>query len=206
MQFRKNQSSFTLVELLITLSILTIIAGSIHLTFSTAISSTRKGEIDMQVYQDGRLVISRIDRELSSCLIPESAEAEDIKFAGAKDDLKFVTISSFHDKIMSHGAKLVEVYYYLESDKDSSILQREERALVGPEADEKYTCTIAEKVTDMSFCYFDGEKWIDSWQEKEELPQAVKITLGLKPSEKTVSFRTTISIPAGKVLTITNEE
>lgn len=160
----------------------------------------------MQVYQDGRLVISRIDRELSSCLIPESAEAEDITFSGAKNNLRFVTISSFHGKIMSHGAKLVEVYYYLESDGDSSILQREERALVGPEADEEYSSTIAEKVTELNFHYFDGEDWVDSWQEKEELPQAVKITLGLKPSEKTVSFRTTVSMPVGKIITVINGE
>jgi type II secretory pathway component PulJ len=198
-----TSSSFTLVELLITLSILTVIAGSIHLAFSTAISVWRRGEIDMQVYQDGRLVISGISRELSSCLILESSK--DITFVGAEDNLKFVTISSLQDKVVSQGSRLIEVYYYLEHDGDT--LQREERPLIGSGGtNEEYSHILAEKVTNLSFGYFDGEAWMDFWQEKEELPQAVKITLGLKPSEKSVIFRTTVSIPTGKTITIANEE
>jgi type II secretion system protein J len=195
---------FTLVEMLVAFSILSFIAGSIYLVFSTAISVWNRDEVNMQVYQDGRLAVSTMGREIGSCFIPESSGDEGIPFTGDESSLKFVTISSLDARAVLRGARLIEVCYYLEHDENTLVLLGEKKTLVGPAADERHI--LAENVTSLKFCYFDGEDWMDSWQGEEGLPQAVKITLGLKQSDETAHFRTNICMRAGGTTVVPNEE
>jgi len=101
-------NGFTLVELLLALSIFSVIALSLYGTFATGISLTKRSEKTDEVYRQVRWTLEKISAELENMVNYDFSNSYPARlaFTGERDKITFIVPS---DK----GLKVVR--YYLQS-------------------------------------------------------------------------------------------
>jgi type II secretion system protein J len=201
----RTKNGFTLLELLIAVSIVVFIVVSVYASIS--LISNIEGSVNKSVdfYQTANLALQIICADISSAFI--SLENEKLIFLGsdggsgdsAADEIEFFALI---DEEFSPGYMvpvLKRIKYYLEEDK----LMRMETGMIakGLEDEEGNSFELCEGVFGIDFEYYDGENWQTNWdsdrireRENEEktgtirskrkpdwtnklLPRIVKITL-----------------------------
>lgn len=119
----ENKAGFTLAELLVASTLLTIIMAAVYTAFSNTILTWQRGESGVDVYQTARQSLALLTRELQSPL-PDSH----VYMEGTNRSLSFFTLSRPQDVTKGAGEHAVYVSY--------SIVQgqfiREEAVLDGP--------------------------------------------------------------------------
>lgn len=124
---RQHDAGFTLVELIVASTLMTLVLSGVYFTFSTVVRSWRDAEAGTEAYQEGRRALGLLERELRG--VPESALH---LFQGRYDEVSFVTLSSPLDVELGEGRRLLFVRYYLDTDRGVTYLVRDEAPLVGP--------------------------------------------------------------------------
>ena len=170
------KKAFTLIEILVAMSILVIVIASTLAIFRTAANSWRKGEIRAQRYQQARFILERMSREIAS-IFPTSLAGP--YCLGTPE--KFYFICSLSDA----PASLIEVGYWL--DEDSEELMRSYQG--APDYDfstfEKEEA-LSENIMGLNFQYSTGQDWQDNWDSRLGraqsgiLPKAVKIEFAIE--------------------------
>ncbi len=184
----KEEKAFTLVELLISISILAIIMLSLYSAFNTGVLGLRQVEEGALVSESGYLILSRIDRDLRNSFAYYN---DDVKFVGKKDALSFLSLTPDFSFIS----------YSLNGNKLLRLIRTNKEAI---KADSKTNPRVlAKNVKQIEFTYlaFDPNtkklKETDSWTDNTALPVAVRITLTLEKKEASPFVRT-IYLPVGK--------
>ncbi len=128
----KPQGGFTLIELIIAITIVSMIMAIILGGMRLSIRAWEVGEGRVEVYQTGRVILERMSQEIKSIYpyryereIAAEDKTEKIKksilsFKGEPDRLWFVTFSEGLSQGMQ-GKGLREVLYYIEKDHDKEI-------------------------------------------------------------------------------------
>ncbi len=121
------QGGFTLIELIIAITIVSMIMAIILSGMRLSIRAWEVGEERVEVYQTGRVILERISQEIKSMYpyryereVAAEDKTEKIKknvlaFKGEADRLWFVTFSEGLSQGMQ-GKGLREVLYYIEKD------------------------------------------------------------------------------------------
>jgi len=187
-----REKGFTLLEILIAITILSLIAVIIGGSVRLGIRAWEKGEAGIDGSQRLRVLSERLSQQIKSAY-PYEIETEDgkvVAFGGGPDSLWFVT------SLTTHAAEspLKWVSY---SVKDGALVVKEGRL-----PDKKLLEMVSEKgvvlapeVSELSLEYLSREgRWEESWDLKESLPQAVRISMSGIPSF-------VVSIPAGRTET-----
>ncbi|NQT46350.1 MAG: prepilin-type N-terminal cleavage/methylation domain-containing protein [Candidatus Omnitrophica bacterium] len=214
---KAKRNGFTLVEISIVMAILAILSMSLFTVFRISTDSWRKMEAKLMLYQNGRMALDRISRDLSSVFIESSSSIHflafddtilpdlRIKTGTAKDELFFVA-SPLSD---GTGSDVCEVGYWLRA-SDNMLMRHYVRSTDGAAYDFVFddgaldiSYPMASYITDLQFKYFDEATlaWVDTWDSSASatLPRAVKVTIRVKedvadnPQERI--FSTTIHLP-----------
>ncbi len=175
-----NHRSFTLVELLITLSIFSIVILSLYSAFHTGIFSYNRLDNSISLYQTARKVLNRIDLDLKNIF---SYSNEDTGFVGGKDWLNFFTLIGSDFSSVSYERKETNLLRLCKK----GIETLKENISMRPKVLAKNI-----KEIDFSYGFLTDEKnvlvWEDNWAdtdiEKGNLPLAVKISLTLEENSK----------------------
>ena len=172
-----SKTGFTILELLVSLTILTFIALIIGQGFRIGVNSWEKGEAETIATQKLRILSGMLTQQLKSFYHYrtklEGEVKESILFKGENDSIFFVT--TFADNSYG-GLKWVRysykegVLYYREGllpDKD---------VMDNIEGDEEVLDSDMEEVT---FEYYAGneDEWKDSWDDEDSIPDSVRIKL-----------------------------
>ncbi|MBW1678788.1 MAG: prepilin-type N-terminal cleavage/methylation domain-containing protein, partial [Deltaproteobacteria bacterium] len=213
------QKGFTLLELLITVVILSLIVGIAGGAFRLSIRVWEKGEEKMEEFRKTRIVLDRLAQQIKS-FYPYWIKEEDkyeIAFQGEANTLTFVSPISLQSPMITG---LVLVQYLLEHDRNpdeggdlilrESLLIGDDLSPVSLEESEKEGSgvTLLSGLDELTFDYYvlppdskEGE-WLESWVWKEQeedmmLPQAIRITLKQKPKnpETDEPLTTAMTIP-----------
>ena len=185
---RNKAKAFSLVELLIALSIFAVVSIAIYSTFSSGMSVLRRvRNIDL-VQQNMLLKGERFGKELR-----QAVTLRKIVFAGAKDRCSFGAV------INDMPGRLT----YLFDDSSQALLRYFEdlsaiitsEGKIDPELKSKPSVFLSKvKGIEFSYLYLDLGKniyiWTDEWKEKF-LPLAVKLSI---TTEKQ-NYATTVFIP-----------
>lgn len=197
---RFQLQGFTFVELMLAISIFTIVAVAIYSTFGTGVSAWKKASKAQNLYQDIRLALDRMTYDLENA-VSYSKKTDFSNFLGEKNKISFYSLTEVFQKIPAHP-ELRKITYSL--DEPAHILERLEQTFPEswqnlPEPEE-----IAAQIAGLNFfyCYEDEGneppyKWKDTWDSKENIPQGVKIELEVGTEEKTV-FTKYVFIPTGE--------
>jgi len=166
---------FTLLELIIALTILTLVTLIVGSGLRIAIRAWDKGELETEETQRLRILSGMLSYQLKSAYpyTIKTEDGEEIVFSGTKNTLLFVTTVA--DREMG-GLKWVKYTY-----KDGNLFYNE--GLLPDKELEKTTeddgDIIDTEINKMEFEYLDQEgEWKDSWEDEGSLPQAVRISIG----------------------------
>lgn len=180
----KPLTGFTLIEVLIATSIIAIVALSLYSAFQTGFLSYRKVDVSFELYQNARIILSRLELDLKNAF---AYYVQDPKFSGQKEVLEFFSAVDSY----SAGRKYHNIYR-IKYELQGKVLKRSFRAGLKALSDEALPVSeeLSSDVKEITFEYALGfenpdnpYEWRDSWLSEEigntPLPLAVKVKLSL---------------------------
>ena len=205
-----KRPGFTLLEIIIALSMLVLILGSVYGTYTATTRSLAHSKQKHAMQQQARVFLQRIASEIRCCYAgyqDKSAQTSPGNIrTGEKELLKQEDVSLFVGKEVSSGESFLQfvtsavdskrehsfgglaiVEYTL--DESTNTLSRSKRRYVGGFEDDKDNynwLVVLENVQEITVEYFDGKKWLEEWDSKDTkglLPQAVGISLVLQTED-----------------------
>jgi general secretion pathway protein J len=209
-------TGFTLVEVMITLTILGFILLMISGSFRLGISSWERGESTRDEYQKVRIISQLISQQIKSAfpyrIKTQQAEGNYLAFEGKAEKVKFV--STLPIKGRQSGGWVYTIYEFKEGGSEGGQLVLYEQRVLNknffeedPEAES--AVPLLEGVSSVRFEYYreeDSEKnqtggWVEEWNAKEEkaLPRMFRMTILQKKGEKAereLPITVTASLPA----------
>jgi general secretion pathway protein J len=214
----KGASGFTLLELIVTFTILSLVVVMILGALRLGSASWERGEERVEKVQKKRIVFELLSQQMKSSfpyrIKSQKAEADFLAFLGERTSLRFVSAFSIRAR-KQEG--LVFVIYKVEEERASgkTLKVYEKRVLnknfLEETPDEEQFFTVTDGLSDLSFEYFDegpvegrgkdaSGEWVESWdtKEKKALPSQVKITVTWKEkkAELEVPLPAVVSLPA----------
>ncbi len=185
---------FTLLEMLLAITIFSMVVVIIFSAFRLGSSSWEKGEQDLEQFQRIRAVTELLYREIRSCF-PYAVTPGELDthvkfyaFFGGTDSLKFVTTASLHN--MNRSLSFLEFWV-----KDGKGLMAGEARALGSDLsdsslrDKERALCIDPAVKKIRFRYYDQKKkdeqgeWVQNWNPRDKvdmnlrLPRAVEVDL-----------------------------
>jgi general secretion pathway protein J len=192
-----SEKGFTLLEILIAISILSIITAIIASSLQVGILSWERGEAATERYQQIRILTDEIVQQLKSIYPYKFQKAGITKpkliFYGEEHSLGFITTLVKGSK-GERGGGLMFVYYDLDNEK--GLIKREKIVFTGDISikDLGDSIELDPEISELKFEYYEKNRkdpqsgrWVNSWdgKSKNQLPKAIRITLGFSRKEKT---------------------
>ena len=189
-----EESGFTLLEVMVALTILSLMLLLIFGAFRLGLSVWERGEVTKEEYQRLRIVSQMLSQQIKS-MVPykiktQKAEADYIAFEGKANSLKFVSALPIKQK--APGGFVYAIYRFNEDGKEGGRLTLFEQRVLNKDfleedPKEELGISLLEGISSMTFEYYreeDSENnqdggWFEEWSSKEEkeLPRAVRITI-----------------------------
>lgn len=209
---------FTLIEILIAVSIFSVIAIALYTGFNAGIRVWRRAEQNMELHQSIRFFLGGIGKELRNAInygqaegigeIAGEGEAKlvvkpDLVFVGERDNISFVTLITRILEENESSVELAKINYSLNT--DGTLMRKAAYQNEGFAETDINTEKLISDVEELRFEYVykaeDEElppTWKDYWQGQEGLPIGVKVFLKLKKQEGIAGdFFKTVFIPTG---------
>ncbi len=219
MRCKSYRLGFTLIELMLSLSLLAIVCTVTCLTFSVSLRAWKKGTSMTDSLHHGDYVVEQLVMGLRSMYYPESRPGKLYGFwhedngsgEDARDVISWVKLGS---ALVGSGSPFVDsphrVKFYIDTDdKERSVVALKAWQLLGqpeefdPEDLEPihlsrrvigFDCRAAYQVVE------DEIDWRDEWEKTNNIPTVVEVTLYLEPAEEDgvpTQITRIIGIPVG---------
>jgi general secretion pathway protein J len=204
----KRPRGFTLLELLVAISILAMVSVLIYGAFS-AMRRTKEGlERIQDRYREGRIAMQRVTRELSSAYLTlhlpldQSLIVVNTAFIGTRgnpaDRVDFNAFANTRRDRNAHESDQAEISYYGSSNPDAGGTDLVRRVSTRPDHEPGKGGRVEVLATDIDLFeleYLDPQTglWTETWDSTQtvgqpnRLPYQVRITLVLNSGRKTES-------------------
>ncbi|MBM3248457.1 MAG: type II secretion system protein [Candidatus Omnitrophica bacterium] len=209
---KNNFSGMTFIEILIGLTIFSVVAVSLYSTFFSSTSAWKKSEDLNRMYQEARWSMDTIAKELHNAVIfsYKNSYPNFKVFEGKADSISFLNEDDYG---------INRVLYFLEAKENGGgeifLLKRQESSLIDSlqisveeKSEEIFSSLVAKDGLKFSYAHgvVNGEdeeiEWKSDWEESENIPMGVKVELVLQnpgnPNVKT-TFSKTVFIPMGVI-------
>jgi len=190
MDLQKNNSGFTLIEMLVATAVSSVILLMVYTAYSSIIKSVNQGEVASRYYEEINLVLRKIDADLLNTYW--NRNLKNINFIstieGNSSRLNFVTGEFKSNRIIlsikeSYPASDInEVGYYLKEDSKTGkygLIRRSEIHYDNLPLEGGIEELILANIDSIKFAFKYGNDWVDTWDssEKKRLPTGIKTTL-----------------------------
>jgi general secretion pathway protein J len=172
---RPGSGGFTLIEIILAMTIMSIVTLIVGSVFRLGINAWEKGEAETEETQKLRILSGLISQQVKSAY-PYRMMYEDessVIFEGDENSMIFVTTLT---EASYAGFKWVRYMY------DDGVLYYKEGMLPDKELHDKIEGdeeVFDPEIGEVTFSYFDAreEEWLDSWEFGEGFPDAVRIKI-----------------------------
>ncbi len=198
-----DKKCFTLIEVLIAVTIIAVIILSIYSSFNAGITAYKKMDTAFGSFQDARIILSILEADLKNSFIYSE---ESSFFKGSSSTLDFFSISNTYDKDEEYNS-LCRIKYTLEGNILKRTVYSGFAALGADEnAHPQELLSGIEKINFEYACISEEDDkaiiWRNFWPQNDnqtgQLPLAVKIKLNLvgadSKAQEPVEFTKTISL------------
>jgi general secretion pathway protein J len=193
------ESGFTLIEVLISLTLLTIVLGAVYSSFFSVQRALERFDTVSLKYRETRSALDMMRREIESALIknpPLSDKEGDDSNIKAKAvfimkdrDVFGKTTSFLHLTAFSFkGSNLNRVSYFVkETDGMLNLLKSEAPAAL---PSKEYEMEIIERIESFTVETRYNKKWVKTWNSEETnmLPETVRVTIEFDDNGKLVKM------------------
>ncbi|MBU1086053.1 MAG: prepilin-type N-terminal cleavage/methylation domain-containing protein [Candidatus Omnitrophica bacterium] len=199
------KKGFTLLELLIGITIFAIISGAVYTSLYLGVKVWKHEEKNNSSLQEIILTFELIETNLFSTFI--NPENENIKFKGSADRLEFFRVNN--------AEQLESVCFYLDSaaEKDSAelLVLRKRYSLPDQQQPEVSPEIVNNQIKNFKLSYFNNKenKWNEDWPEELLLPSQVKVEIDFKlndSADSALHFEKYISIPAANKIELATDD
>ena len=192
-------TGFTLIEVLVSLTLLTIVVGSVYSTFHTVQRAINRFNGISLKYHEARTTLDFMRREIESSifepLLEEKSNENPTRFIIRDRDVFGKSTSALHFTAFSSQYNSVQnIQYYIEENEGHLLLFKKQGPAVLSE--EAYTLELIEDIESFTVeTLFDG-KWVRTWNAEETggIPERIRITIEFDDNGKAVQL-TEYSIP-----------
>lgn len=191
-----NNRGFTLLELLISITMLALITGIMGWTLSMAHRTLDKGEKKIHYLERKRASFSLVESQILS-LFPYQYDDEGEKklfFYGGKDKLMFTSNYSLWRGTRGNAFVTYEIQT---NEKEKQFLKITEQ-VIGLEA--KNETILFDDCTSINFEYFlknafEEGKWVEEWPADEKgLPDKIKINIARNTKKNTLMVKLPVKL------------
>ncbi len=223
---KTNNNGFTLLEILMAISIFAIVIGLAYSSYNASFRIIGGATSQSEIYSQAQTAMERIREDLESFYPGETSlftGTSDTINGHRADSLEFTSTASvkFHPWQVNSGHSIIS--YQVEEDSETKTLSiyRSQQAVTTGEDDEEKTektsaLLLSDTLLEVAFDYQDGEgtekeTWADSDEDKEAgdedgdaaelLPKLIRLTLRFangNDDELGILFQTAIVLPAAK--------
>ena len=194
----RQNSGFTLMEVMIAASIVAIMGGLIYGSFGPMLRAKEVIEAESEHYRAIQVSLSRMGREISMAFFSNDFDHARYRdksdaptfFTGERDHLEFTSFA--HQRRYKDAKESDQALfdYHMGRDPDAEldgndgdVLLRREKVVLDESPDRGgVEQVLSEDVKKLEFEYYDSEKkeWVEEWdtrRERDRLPERVRITL-----------------------------
>jgi type II secretion system protein J len=192
MKLKLRQNGFTLIEMLIAVTMITLVFGMVYGTSSAISKSIRSYNAKRELTLPAKTAFVQMTRQLRCAFAPLQNNINE-----TEKPVNYFSCTgkpeSYLNLITSGGnsAGLYEVAYKFD-EAEGTLLYKQRQfaaAAANNELNDNWR-PVASGIEKIVFKFFDGKTWQQSWnwKEKQNLPQAVSIELTLK-DKRNVQFK-----------------
>ena len=212
MSQRARTRAMTMIEVLVAMSIVTLMMFGVWRSFSATVQATKTTEDIQRRYATIRNSMDRMAVEVSMAYLSFNRKPEETRhftmFEGRQesggDTLTFSSFAHLRIRRDANESDQSIIQYFLADDPEdprrTHLYRRETKRLTGdlPEDIRRYApaYVMCEDVASLEFKYWDPTRaeWLDEWrttaadQQPDRLPPRVEITLGIEDDEGEIHY------------------
>jgi general secretion pathway protein J len=174
-----NTHGFTLIEILVAVTIASLVLSSVYGIFSRVSSAEREVRARATCYHHARSIVNRLQQELGAAVLPDNNP--DAEFRSGENG--FLTFTSTSVPQADGELALQQVSYRIEplDDSETLRLQRHSMPLYALEGEPKWR-RMSSKIVELQWRFREGTAWEDSWDSntRNSLPQTVELRMVLE--------------------------
>lgn len=180
-------SGFTLIEVMLAMTLLSIMVTLLFASLKTCAESWNKGEVKIAEVNEKAVVYQFFKRHLPSIrpLWDDFSEEDERQFSfrGTRDSLQFVSV--FPSSAGRKGLHLFEIKFEQKDQGQIKVILSPFYPSLDEQEWQAEEVSLLDDVENFKITYFGKENvdsdgmWTDSWIEKENLPSLVKIKIEL---------------------------
>ncbi|BCR05986.1 type II secretory pathway [Desulfuromonas versatilis] len=192
---------FTLVEVLVAVTITSLLLLSVYGVFTSVSRTKQRLESDGEGYHQARVLFDRIGREVRGAFFSSGSPGTLFKGGENADRNKYLELTTTAVTPQgSGGAGIAVVQYELALDREGQqerrVLLRREYSLSDSEGPERLPYRLATGIESMQLRFYSGSDWFEEWDAASQgLPHMVEVTLSVRVGEQPVPFRTILEVP-----------
>jgi len=188
-----GEAGFTLLEILVALSLLTILAGALYGSYFALIKGREKAVAGMESRRELRTTLDLLRRELSAIVYRKNdkrtrfvVEDRDL-FAKPASVLAFIAIAP-PEGSGTALSDLAELKYQPEEDNGNMLLFRQAKDIHF--SGDPFRYPQMEQVEGFLVECLSGDKWVKSWDTdiNTNLPAAVRVTITVREGDRPVEY------------------
>ena len=180
MRRQRKERGFTLIELVVSLTIFSVISVAVYSSFASGISVWRKAREYSSVYQTARLLLDDMALELKNAVKVSGTE-----FKGGSRMISFITLrQGTHGTSASRDSQIAKVAFEVRRDPSGrgyALFRRHTSSL--KKSGEADFMVGSLSSLDFQYTYKNStgvlEPWSKVWKVNDEIPLGVKIILNI---------------------------
>ncbi len=190
-----TRQAFTLLEILVAITIMGILAASLYASLRTVFTGRDRALAALGPARAAGLAVSLVKGDVESALPPAGVLAGAFTGVDARNDagrdadsLLFYSVSGMPDGVTpSADVRMIEIAAVFQGEEEEGVLvRRTTRNLLSPVLLTPEEEVLCRRVLSLNLRYYDGSAWQDLWDaaaQNNTLPRAVEMTLELRPEE-----------------------
>jgi len=178
---KKTQHGFTLIEVLVSLTLLTVVLGAVYSSFFSVQRAVERFDNVSLRYHEARTTLDILRREIEAAILknPKQEDVLDRASFEVKDrDIFGKTVSSLDLTAFSfRGTGMSTLSYFVQDDNEVlSLMKNEKPPIIESDG---YTVDLINGIESFTVEVLFNNKWVKTWNaaDTRKLPEAVRVTL-----------------------------